>query len=75
MDKRLSRTAAAEKERMLTDAESVRRAKKAVELELEKRKAMNLPIAVFDQEDGKIYACYPDGTRIPMEETTQGSPQ
>ena len=40
MDKRLSRTVAAEKERMLTDAESVRRAKKAVELELEKRKAI-----------------------------------
>ncbi len=71
MDKKISRSVVAEKERMLSDAESVRRAKKAVELELEKRKALDLPIAVFDQKEGKVYACYPDGTKVVMSETNE----
>lgn len=66
MDKRISRSVIVGQERALTDQESVFRVQKAVELELEKRKAMNLPIAVFDEKDGKVYACYPDGTRIEM---------
>ncbi len=68
MNNQLSRADVVRRERNLTDAESVRRAKKAVELELEKRRALDLPIAVFDKASGKVYACYSDGTRIDMDE-------
>ncbi|MEY8368560.1 hypothetical protein AALA24_07275 [Anaerovoracaceae bacterium 42-11] len=54
--------------RTITDAQSVRLARKAVELELEKRKALDLPIAVYDTEDKQVYACFADGTKIPMSE-------
>lgn len=68
MPDRLSKDAVFERERTLSDAETVRRARKAVELELEKRRAMDMPIAVYDKKTRKVYACFADGTKIDMEE-------
>ena len=67
MSRTLSREAVIERERSISDSQTVQRARKAVELELEKRKALDLPIAVFDKKTRKVYACYPDGTRVEME--------
>jgi len=50
----------------ITDAEVVKRVKSAINIDIEKKKAMNIPIAVFDAESGKIYAEYNDGTRVLM---------
>ncbi|MBE6911456.1 MAG: hypothetical protein E7473_02925 [Ruminococcaceae bacterium] len=50
----------------VTDADVVKRVKSAVAIDIEKRKAMNVPIAVFDPETGNVYAEYSDGTRILM---------
>jgi len=50
----------------ISDADTVKRVKSAVKIELEKRKAMDLPIAVFDEKTGNVYAEYNDGTRILM---------
>ena len=68
MRERLTREDIIARERSISDAETVRRARKAVELELEKRKAMNMPIAVFDKKEKKVFACYPDGTREEMKD-------
>lgn len=67
----MSKTIAVQRDR-ITDAQSVRLAQKAVELELEKRKALNLPIAVYDKKEKRVYACFADGTRIPMSEYEKG---
>lgn len=50
----------------ITDAESVKRVKSAVKLEIEKKRAMNMPIAVYDAESGTVYATYKDGRRVAM---------
>ena len=56
----------------ITDAESVNRAKIAVKIELEKRKAMNAPIAVYDPKTGVIYAQYNDGRKEVIGKRTKG---
>lgn len=68
MNRTFSREEVIARERSISDSQTVQRAKKAVALELEKRKALDLPIAVFDKKTRKVYACYPDGTRVEMEE-------
>lgn len=50
----------------ITDAESVKRVKSAVRLEIEKKRAMDMPIAVYDAESGTVYAAYKDGHKVPM---------
>ena len=50
----------------LTDADIVKRVKSAVKIDIEKKKAMNAPIAVYDHETGNVYAEYSDGRRILM---------
>lgn len=50
----------------LTDADVVKRVKTAVKIDIEKKKAMNAPIAVYDHETGNVYAEYSDGRRILM---------
>lgn len=50
----------------ITDEEVVKRVKSAITIDIEKKKAMNIPIAVFDAESGNIYAEYNDGTRVLM---------
>lgn len=50
----------------VTDADVVKRIQNAVKIDIEKRKAMNAPIAVYDAETGNVYAEYSDGKRILM---------
>ena len=52
--------------REISDKEADKRVKIAVKIDMEKKKAMNIPVAVFDSETGKIYAEYSDGTRVLM---------
>lgn len=50
----------------ITDADVVKRIQSAVKIDIEKRKAMNAPIAVYEPETGNVYAEYSDGKRILM---------
>lgn len=50
----------------ITDADVVKRIKSAIKIDIEKRKAMNAPIAVYDPETGNVYAEYSDGKKIFM---------
>ena len=50
----------------LTDADVVQRVRSAVKIDIEKKKAMNAPIAVYDHKTGNVYAEYSDGRRILM---------
>ncbi|MCD7742206.1 MAG: hypothetical protein LUI06_08385 [Ruminococcus sp.] len=45
------------------DSILVRNARLAVKRELEKRKALGLPISEYDPKTEKVYIVYPDGTR------------
>ena len=53
---------------MISDDQVVKRANAAVRLELEKRKAINQPIAVFDRKAQKVYMQDSDGTIIESSE-------
>lgn len=53
---------------MISDDQVVKRANAAVRLELEKRKARNQPIAVFDRKAQKVYMQDSDGTIIESSE-------
>ena len=53
---------------MISDDQVVKRANAAVRLELEKRKARNQPIAVFDSKAQKVYMQDSDGTIIESSE-------
>ncbi len=48
----------------ITDEQVVKRAREAVRLELEKMKAMDIPVAIYDRQSKKIYQVYSDGTRV-----------
>lgn len=50
----------------IEDRETNRRVSRAIQLDLEKRKVMNKPIAVYDKDTGKVYAVYNDGKREVM---------
>ncbi len=50
----------------ITDADVVKRVQTAVRIDIERKKALNAPVAVFDPETGNVYAEYSDGTRILM---------
>lgn len=50
----------------ITDKDVVKRVKSAVKLDIEKKKAMNAPIAVYDPETGNVYALYNDGKKVLM---------
>ena len=52
--------------REISDKEVVERVKSAVKIDIEKKKAMNVPVAVYDTETGNVYAEYNDGTKILM---------
>lgn len=54
--------------RIISDDQVVKRANAAVRLELEKRKARNQPIAVFDRKAQKVYMQDSDGTIIESSE-------
>lgn len=50
----------------MEDRETNRRVSKAIQLDIEKRKIMDKPIAVYDKNTGKIYAVHNDGKREVM---------
>lgn len=52
----------------IPDAQVVKRANAAVKIELEKKKALDIPIAVFDRKTQKIYQQNSDGTRTAVGE-------
>ncbi|MDD3340077.1 MAG: hypothetical protein PHS82_14620 [Lachnospiraceae bacterium] len=48
----------------MSEKDLLKRVKKAVSLDLEKRKAMNAPIVRYDRETGDIYHEMPDGEMV-----------
>ena len=53
-----------ERDKYISDETVVKRAKEAVRIELEKKRAMDLPVVVYDREKQIIYQENSDGTRI-----------
>lgn len=53
-----------ERDKYISDETVVKRANEAVRIELEKKKAMDLPVVVYDREKQIIYQENSDGTRI-----------
>ncbi len=51
------------REDYISDKEVVKRANAAVKIELEKKKAMNIPVAVYDRKTQTIYQVSSDGTK------------
>lgn len=47
----------------ISDDQVVKRANAAVKIELEKKKAMDIPVAVYDRKTQTIYQQNSDGTR------------
>jgi len=52
------------REEYISDETVVKRANAAVQIELEKNKALDIPIVVYDRETQIIYQEESDGTRI-----------
>lgn len=50
----------------MEDRETNRRVSKAIQLDIEKRKIMNKPIAVYDKDTGEVYALHNDGKKEVM---------
>ncbi len=47
----------------ITDEQVVIRANAAVRIAIEKKKAMQIPVVIYDRETQKIYQTNPDGTK------------
>ena len=56
------------KEDYISDKQVVKRASAAVKIELEKKKALDIPVAVFDRKTQKVYQKNSDGTTIQVGE-------
>lgn len=52
------------REEYILDEQVVKRAKAAVKIELEKKKAMDIPAAVYDRKTQKIYQINSDGSKV-----------
>ena len=52
------------RENYISDEAVVKRANAAVRIELEKKKAMDIPVVIYDSEKQIIYQENSDGTRI-----------
>lgn len=52
------------REKYISDEAVVKRVNAAVKLELEKKKAMDIPIVVYDRETQIIYQENSDGSRV-----------
>ena len=52
------------REDYISDEAVVKRANEAVRIELEKKKAMDIPVVIYDREKQIIYQENSDGTRI-----------
>lgn len=56
------------REDYISDENVMKRAEAAVKIELEKKSALDIPIAVYDRKTQKIYYEKSDGTRVPVAE-------
>lgn len=52
------------REEYISDEQVVKRANAAVKIELEKKKAMDIPVAVYDRKTQIIYQLNSDGSKI-----------
>ncbi len=52
------------REEYISDEMVVKRANAAVKIELEKKRALDIPIVVYDRQTQKIYHENNDGTRV-----------
>lgn len=52
------------RENYISDETVVKRANAAVRIELEKKRALDIPIVVYDRETQRIYHENSDGTRV-----------
>lgn len=52
------------REEYISDETVVKRANAAVRIELEKKKAMDIPVVIYDRETQIIYKENSDGTRV-----------
>lgn len=52
------------RETYISDEAVVKRANEAVRIELEKKKAMDIPVVIYDRENQIIYKENSDGTRV-----------
>ncbi|MBO7254240.1 MAG: hypothetical protein J6V36_02940 [Clostridia bacterium] len=52
-----------DKREYISDEQIVLRANAAVKLAIEKKKALGIPVVVYEPETQNIYNEYPDGTR------------
>lgn len=52
------------REEYISDEAVVKRANAAVRIELEKKKAMDIPVVIYDRETQIIYKENSDGTRV-----------
>lgn len=52
------------REEYISDEAVVKRANEAVRIELEKKKAMDIPVVIYDRETQIIYQEGNDGTRV-----------
>ncbi len=52
------------REEYISDENVVKRASAAIKIDLEKKKALDIPIVVYDRETQAIYQENSDGTRI-----------
>lgn len=51
------------REEYISDQQVIKRANAAVKIELEKKRAMDIPVAIYDRKTQKIYQINNDGTR------------
>lgn len=57
-----------ERESYISDEAVVKRAKAAVKIELEKKKAMDMPITIFDRKTQTIYRVNSVGSKVAVGE-------
>ena len=53
-----------ERDKYISDEAVVKRANEAVRIEIEKKRAMDIPVIVYDREKQIIYQENSDGTRV-----------
>lgn len=52
------------REEYISDSQVVKRANAAVKIELDKKKALDIPVAIFDRKTQTIYQMNSDGTKV-----------
>ena len=48
----------------ISDEEVVKRVNASIQIESEKKKALDIPAVIYDSKTGKIYNVYSDGTKV-----------